>query len=354
LKAENDQLKSQISSNDTETAAELQKKNSLLKAENDQLKSQILSNGTDEELRTEITELRFDKEALEKKLRKFATHCQRLEDDRAGMAETLRSCNIDVEAHDGDISEAIIHLCDRLTSVEEAHSKRSTKSGSNESSLMKENTSLREKIDIMAQTELKLSEKLNKCHQEIGDLKRALASNGATDEMKQKLSFLEQENLQLMMDIKSLKKQLTSAREENESLRMKVVQNPTDDFSTVDFRFSTTSSKSSSSHGSAVKESSDTMELTEIARGVSVTRPPISKRPRGGALSDASNRRSGNDGESDHSLPDKRQKITQQQQLDKPARKRPNVRPTGITAAPGLGESSSLNNEDHTVECQQS
>ena len=268
------------------------------------LEKQNSSEGAETELSSENSELRFHKEALENKLRKFAAHCQRLEDDKASMADALRSCNIDMEAHGNDISEAVFHVCDRLTSIENIET--------NGLSLEKKMQSMQQKIDKMAQIEQKLSEKLNQYRLEKTEMKKQLesAKNEATsndsEEKSEKLRFLENENLQLMRDFKSAKRQLQVAREEVENLRLtssskgssdtfeltsemakassKNRENKTSTTSTT----STTSERRCSSRNTkkttdSSKESSDTLELTNLCKlktlGFGLLAPRSAQRP---------------------------------------------------------------------------
>jgi hypothetical protein len=257
------------------------------------------------------------------------------------MADALRSCNIDIAAYDNDISEAIIHLCDRLTSFEDAHSKRQT-----ETSVQNENESLRQEMEKMAKTERTLVEKMKVYEHEIEEMKRSLhdASRSVSEEMRQKVSFLEQENLQLMLDVKSTKQQLQKAREE--SLRISVDEGPTLDFGDVGFQPQPSRKGGASASLDEEKEPSDTVELSQLARGYSESKGPVLKRPRESrnrsALSDSTNR-SGKEKKPAESMY-KRQKTSAVDKASGLGRQR---------VTPGLGESSSLDSE-HTGECKQS
>jgi chromosome segregation ATPase len=239
-----------------------------MEKEINRLQDKISSLGSEADMKSEISDLRFDKEALERKLRKFATHCQRLEDDKAGITDALGSCNIDVEAHGSVISEAIIHLCDKFMSIEEALEKQQSNP-----SFEKEKQSMQRKIQNLSHSENELIEKLNQYQREKSDLEIQLEnakkeiSNGESEEHREKLRFLEHENLQLMQDVKSTKRQLQTAREEVETLRMNVDQSPTSDFGGLDIRTSTKDTIHSLT--TYAKENSDTMELTNLAKACS-------------------------------------------------------------------------------------
>jgi predicted nucleic acid-binding Zn-ribbon protein len=337
----------------------LQKECEKLTSDLARLQSQTPPVDSETELKTEISELRFDKEALESKLRKFATHCQRLEDDKAGMADALKSCNVDIEAYGSDISEAIIHLCDRLTSVEEAHSK--SKFGRNlelQNSLTTENDQLRRRLEEVSSSESRLMEKLKTVMRESEELKNSLElqnpdTASASKDMGNKLRYLEQENLQLMVDIRATKKQLQNAREELESIRMNALDhNPTSGFGDVDFQTFPRRSRGTTSLDEGIAETSDTIELTNLARGYAIQKIAPSKRSPEGhkrkILSDNTNRAAQSDSTNARIEKQPRHRDVPAVPALKNERKRAKK-----NATPGLGESSSLES-DSTGECKQS
>jgi hypothetical protein len=338
----------------------LQKECAKLRSDVARLQSQMRAAESETDLKTEISELRFDKEALESKLRKFATHCQRLEDDKAGMAEALKSCNVDIEAYGSDISEAIVHLCDRLTSVEEAHSKSLLgKSAGMQNSLANENSDLRQKLDKVMNSENRLAEKLKISTKEVEELKKAmalqnLAPSVASAETSNKLRYLEQENLQLMVDIKATKKQLQAVREELESIRVNAAEHTrtrTAHFGDVDIQVNSGRISGIASLGELDAETSDTIELTDLAKVCAGTKAPsLTKSPghqKRKVLSDNTNRLART--ESTVVRTEKRQR-----QVEAPiSTLKVERRRVKTTATPGLGESSSLES-DSTGECKQS
>lgn len=277
-------------------------------------------------LRTEASELRFDKEALESKLRKFAAHCQRLEDDKAGAIDALRSCDIDVE-QEGDINDAIISLCDKLAS------KSGREFNAEIDRLQQDNKTLQARIERLTKADEVVAKKADGYQREIKDLKRTMTDknddvSGARSEMSRKLRFLEQENLQLMLDVKSTKKQLQTAREELEMLRMNVADSTTMDFNSVGLGGS----------GSVQKVCSTETSNNENKRPrTSADATPGRKRARASkaALVERTNQRDKESG----TPGTKKQWVA----LDK---NRTNV------AAPGLGEAAI--DGDNTGECKQS
>ena len=117
-----------------------------------------------------ITELRFAKEALETKLRKYLSHCQRLEEEKASVLEVLRSSQQGA-SFDGDIPKSVVSLCDKLASLEE-ECETLSKSGNQASFYLSEVEQLRElnrslqsqisdsskRVDRLAQSEIELKE----------------------------------------------------------------------------------------------------------------------------------------------------------------------------------------------------
>ncbi|KAG7347885.1 kinesin motor domain containing protein [Nitzschia inconspicua] len=333
---------------------ELETKCSILQDENKRLNEKLLTMGTDSELRAEVSELRFDKEALERKLRKFASHCQRLEDDKAGMADALRSCSIDIEAYDNDISEAIIHLCDRFTSMEQRHSSQPQGVEASIEMLQQENDTLRQKIDT-------LTEKLNQSTRyETKEFRRDIKTKSTgidTEEFQQKLAFLENENLQLIRDLKLAREALHKTRRELENVRVQVKESQTIDFVGLGIDAASTSSVPGLGQ--------DTAELTRMARTFSASPLPkpmrdtrnskmedemTRKRP---ILSDSTNHAGSRESIAEIS-DSKRQRVCEVTKSIRERRKKAASTASTLSSAPGLGESSSLGNSESTGECTQS
>lgn len=307
-----------------------------LTREKAELQSQLTPN-------VELSELRFDKEALESKLRKFAAHCQRLEDDKAGMIDALRSCKIDI-SDDGDINESIIALCDKVTSLEETKSRQTVDSTALESL----NRKLRSTIEKAQESEKESLTRLESYKKKIHLLEKAMHdrnedASGIRSDMGRKLQFLEQENLQLMLDNKSTKKQLQLAREEVEMLRMNAADNPTMDFSTVDFGGSTIDFKG------AVANAKESISLTKT-----MTTPRATEKP-GSARKSSVKKRSFS---SNTPLGDTTNSSRRSSRPPSGKKSRVDL-PTSDSAikrsrrTPGLGEAT-ITDEENTAECKQS
>lgn len=205
----------------------------LTKKELAKMKSRLSDESRED---SEVTKLRFDKEALENKLRKFASHSQRLEDERAGILQALRSTNPD-EMENDDIEQAIVSLCDKLASLEKecdsfVNSERRASSSlvevdklrTHNSSLQAEVLSSKKQIDklLQSETELKgLVASLKRDQQELQSLAERAHANAESLESEKgsQLRFLEQENLRLMDDLKASKRNLMNVKAELNMLR---------------------------------------------------------------------------------------------------------------------------------------
>jgi hypothetical protein len=163
-------------------------------------------------------------------------------------------------------------------------------------------------------------------------------ATGVKSEMSRKLRYLEQEDLQLMLDVKILKKQLSVAREELEMLRMNAVQNPTLDFGTVNLGTSGMIEMAKSENGNTTASATSKYGQGKRARNAEESRQkkvstPVKKDLFGGnnALAERAN-------------------ILNKENNSTPGRKRQRV--TRQTA-PGLGEAA-VQDGDNTGECKQS
>jgi chromosome segregation ATPase len=200
----------------------------------------------------EVASLTFAKDALETKLRKYAAHCQRLESDKATIVDALKSCDRHTIV-DGDLAGAIVTLCDQLSSLEEECDALSSAEGRASSYLMemekirdqvaglqKELSVAQEKISTLARSEADLvinlkdaKEKLSSLRSErdqfkgIVESEKGFAANKETEKSRQ-IKFLEQENLQLMLDLKTTKKQLQGSRAELDNMRMRALDDTED------------------------------------------------------------------------------------------------------------------------------
>ena len=176
----------------------------------------------------ELTKLRFDKEALENKFRKFAVHCQRLEDEKENILQVLGLTKPD----DDDIEKAVITLCDKVASLEKecdslAKSEhRASASIVDADQLREKNSSLQsqvadyqKKIDKLIRSEAEQRELIVSLRREQQEL-RSLADRARGNieslesEKSNQLRYLEQENSQLMISLTAAKRQLQNMKAE--------------------------------------------------------------------------------------------------------------------------------------------
>jgi chromosome segregation ATPase len=190
----------------------------------------------------EMASMKFAKEALETKLRKYAAHCQFLENEKTIIIDALKSVE-GCDVHDGDISSAIVALCDKYSSLEEecealmSAEKRASSYLSELDHLRESNAHLQStvvetesKLERLAHSEAELTRKLNDAKEKVASLRserdslKAERGNVADleSEKARQVRYLEQENLQLMLDLKNAKKQIKSTRAQLDAMRMKV------------------------------------------------------------------------------------------------------------------------------------
>lgn len=215
------------------------------------LRSQVAGSRSAKDVGENLTSLRFEKEALETKLRKYITYCKSLESDKTQIIDALRAHRREVV--DEDFAGAVVSLCDQLTSLEEECDALANAEG-RASSYLVESERLKDQISSL-KIELEESKKkileLNRIESDLTiRLKKAEANSAAlradqdklrsraggsgresVPEKSRQVKYLEQENLQLMLDLKTAKKQLQSARSELDVLRMKALDDDTEDFS---------------------------------------------------------------------------------------------------------------------------
>ena len=190
----------------------------------------------------------FEKQALETKLRKYVAHCKALENDKAQIVDTLRVRKRAVV--DDDFAGAVVSLCDELTSLEkecDSHSTTANRTSSDSaqmeklreefSSVKSERNDFQSKVLRLTRSEGELSSKVQRLESKVAVLREErdkLRShvNGGVSEKSRQVKFLEEENLKLITELKSTKKQLNTARTEIESFKMNGLGvDDTEDFS---------------------------------------------------------------------------------------------------------------------------
>ena len=317
------------------------------------LKTLAAHDASGSSLQSEMNELRFDKDALESKLRKYAAHCQRLEDDKSGIIDALRSCNRD-HGDVGDINQAIVSLCDKLASLEQecetlTQAGRASDYESDIHSLRNENSVLAQKVTEYKEQLGTFKKEGAKLHQEFENSNSD--ANDTDSEKESKLRFLQQENLQLMLDLKSTKKQLQTAREDLDLLRINGGGEPTLDFGAV---------------GLISSSSRSLMDKDEISSANSKSPSPhtdsVSKKPlkptHNSSVALSSNRKRLN---LSSEIPEDKENVSSRvhRGTSSASAKKPRVLGPGPEkkknrAVPGLGEANQESDEIPKEECTQS
>ncbi len=146
-----------------------------------------------------IAELEEARDALAEKLGKYVSHCRKLEEERESLKETLENAGIDCGAFD-NVADGIRVLRDRID-----------KSNSNE--LLEANNYVAELQDQMQEGLINyhnLEKEAAQLRETLNDLK----VGESNEESSRQIHFLESENLQLMLEIKDLKKQMAQYKAE--------------------------------------------------------------------------------------------------------------------------------------------
>lgn len=308
-----------------------------------------------------MASMKFAKEALETKLRKYAAHCQYLENEKANIIDALKSVE-GCDAHDGDISSAVVALCDKYSSLEEecealmSAEKRASSHLSELDHLRQANSRLEssaseaeKKIERLTHVEAELTRKLNDAKDKVATLRNERDSlkteRGSVadleSENRRQVRYLEQENLQLMLDLKNAKKQLKSTRAQLDAMRMKVDDDETADLGGVTSHVLSTAAAAAGTGGSRTIENNETQSI-----GSKREASPTDKE------NDIVNADFGyTTASSDIS---KGTESARKRRFTRPAlssKKRRNTNTPGRT--PGLGEAGTID-EDHTGDCKTS
>jgi len=324
-----------------EECKRLTRKNSELL---DQLESSGSQSSGSQSSSLEVDNLRSDKKALEKKLRKYVTHCQSLMDDKASMMDALNSCNIPVES-DSDPNDAVIALCDKYREVK--RSQGSSKGDAMLADLEKKNVALVAKIKEMEDIDRKFTVRAAQYQKEIelvkGSLRDAKEDLEETKSAaKREISTLKEEALQAICEKKAAKKKLQNVQAELEIMRMNAsVDNPTVDFSVSDLQLA------ESDDDSPLKPKKKEGTFTKTTPSLSMSMPRKESRT---PLGDATNGR-GKPKQSGGVTKSENSNGILHQQIEKPALN--SASKTGL--APGLGEAgATMYDDENTQECKQS
>jgi centromeric protein E len=214
-----------------------------LEAVNEKLKKSAGGEAVDEANVIEIDNLKSRNTELTEKLRKYANHCQKLEGDKAAVVDTMKA--VDGVTVEKDFAGSIATLVERLQAAEEecealasAETRANTyltqldRAREDKDKLEETASGLQGKVGGYMEKEKELSLQLHTAEERVAALLEEKAEfikkNGSlSDKMGEvegvnmkKVRFLEQENLQLMMDQKQLKRELQGYKAELEAIKV--------------------------------------------------------------------------------------------------------------------------------------
>jgi len=169
----------------------------------------------------DLVNLKDRNHALEKKLKKYHSHCAFLEEEKAAVLEVIKSCLPGESAK--DMSTAIMALCEKLNSLEEecslqdeekrkatSYLKELDKLRSNMADLEEKFADSENRISILSRSEKELQNKLKYTREEVNSLRKKQddterSTLESEHDMSRKISYLEKENLQLHKELKAAK-----------------------------------------------------------------------------------------------------------------------------------------------------
>jgi len=302
---------------------------------------------------SDITTLRFDKQALESQLKKSASHCQTLDEEKARCLKVLRA-NKRSGTDDVDIVKAIVGLCDHVASLEKeralltqaANPSRSNKEmeGLTEqiSLLRSQLTETKKMLEWSRQTESENQHRIAKLEQDALHTQEALAKSG------RKIQNLEQENLQCLHDNKELRRKYQAVKSELNVLRLK---GNTDD---TTFELAKLKSKYSSTDTGASGPSTSRARRARETDAATDTRKTPGRKPKFAAGTPAADKNEENGGTNQAAIGSSRKKdASSASKWDKLSSLQKRSGQQHRTT-PGLGEAGAPVEDGHTQECTQS
>jgi len=295
----------------------------------------------------ELANMKFAKDALEGKLKKYLLHCQRLEDEKGGIREALRSSKL-LDENGDDLATAVVSMSDRIASLEKQLSSGSARADYDK--MRRENSKLREMVENSESVSRQAISSLQKRNEDlVAEVARARSStDDIVHEKVGKIRYLEEENLKLMKGLKESKRNVQSLRSELTMLRNQSI----DEQVHSTFASANTKSKTPNRH------------LRPDERENRNHSPSVSNRINESVRSFRSNKEDAT-GTASFDL-GHQNKYSRSNLLDKENSGNLHVRTSNNTdqlkdttqskrrRTPGLGESLAPNNEENTQECQQS
>ena len=201
--------------------------------------------------------LKDTKRVLENKLRKYAAHCQKLEEEKVTTLKKIKSISRDESddmEDDDDLIDAFSNLYDRLKNTEEECEALMTAEKKASGYLMQidrlqdDNTTLEKNMTMLQDNVAGLTKLNQELHDKLSDTNNALKHSkdelldfqsmaesakgnvsALESEKNRQVSYLEQENLQLMTELKAKDKQISALMAEKNVNSMESENDCTDD-----------------------------------------------------------------------------------------------------------------------------
>ncbi len=219
-----------------------------------------------------ISELEEARDALAEKLRKYVSHCRRLEEERESSKATLENAGIDCSTFD-NVTDGITVLRERIDN-------------SNFNELLESKNDAAELQDQL-QEGLISYRNLEKEAAQLRETLDGLKVGEANEECSRQIHFLEGENLQLMLEIKDLKKQMAQHKAELEAFHKEQQQHNNNSGRPDPPELAATGDNSSMKNGG--KESlnfpdADQENRINMSSGGKVKAPSVTRRSRVKAL----------------------------------------------------------------------
>lgn len=168
--------------------------------------------------------------ATEVKLRKYVKHCQNLEAEKGEIAATLEEFHPSISVKKEGLANAVVSLCENFQASNEV-SEQIKRLRSNNSSLENSLSKAQDNVSTLIASEKELKSKLRKTgkafvslekeHKEMRTMLENTKGNVSQlqSEKSRQVRYLEQENLQLMQELKSLKRSFKATKSELNSYK---------------------------------------------------------------------------------------------------------------------------------------
>jgi len=204
----------------------------------------------------EVDKLKDDLQQSNIKLRKYVKHCDLLKQEKESIEDAISSCSID-ELKGSSLAEKVASLCEKLKSTEE-ECDALAKSEEKASEYLSNLDSLRKKYEeLQAQLEREKEYKVNlvRAEKRIASLLKEQeslrtltdsAKSSASDlhnEQSRQIEFLQNENLQLIEELKSTRRALTETKERLNDVHREDFNEATEDLQGLNELFSSSLEK---------------------------------------------------------------------------------------------------------------